>query len=113
MKYNFDLKCDRSNTNCVKWDAVKDMFGSEDVIPMWVADMDFPAAKPIVAALKKRAAHEFYGYTKPGPELIEAIVNRMQRKFDWQIRPEWIVFTPASFPPSAPLSAPFLVPAMK
>lgn len=98
MKYNFDLKCDRSNTNCVKWDAVKDMFGSEDVIPMWVADMDFPAAKPIVAALKKRAAHEFYGYTKPGPELIEAIVNRMQRKFDWQIRPEWIVFTPGVIP---------------
>ena len=98
MKYNFDLKCDRSNTNCVKWDAVKDVFGREDVIPMWVADMDFPAAKPIVAALKKRAAHEFYGYTKPGQELIEAIVSRMQRKFNWQIRPEWIVFPPGVIP---------------
>jgi cystathionine beta-lyase len=98
MKYNFDLKCDRSNTNCVKWDAVKDVFGREDVIPMWVADMDFPAAKPIVAALKKRAAHEFYGYTKPGQELIEAIVSRMRRKFNWQIRPEWIVFTPGVIP---------------
>ena len=98
MKYNFDLKCDRSNTNCVKWDAVKDIFGREDVLPMWVADMDFPAARPIVAALKKRAAHEFYGYTRPGPELIEAIVSRMQRKFNWQIRPEWIVFTPGVIP---------------
>ena len=98
MKYNFDKPCDRSNTNCVKWDAVKDMFGREDVIPMWVADMDFPAAKPIVAAMKKRAAHEFYGYTKPGPELIEAIVSRMQRKFNWQIEPEWIVFTPGVIP---------------
>ena len=98
MKYNFDLKCDRSNTNCVKWDAVKDMFGRDDVIPMWVADMDFPAARPIVAALKKRAAHEFYGYTRPGPELIEAIVSRMRRKFNWQIRPEWIVFTPGVIP---------------
>ena len=98
MKYNFDKPCDRSNTNCVKWDAVKDMFGREDVLPMWVADMDFPAAKPIVAAMKKRSAHEFYGYTKPGPELIEAIVNRMQRKFNWQIRPEWIVFTPGVIP---------------
>ena len=98
MKYNFDLKCDRSNTNCVKWDAVKDVFGREDIIPMWVADMDFPAAKPIVAALKKRAAHEFYGYTKPGQELIEAIVSRMRRKFNWQIRPEWIVFTPGVIP---------------
>ena len=98
MKYNFDLKCDRSNTNCVKWDAVKEVFGRDDVIPMWVADMDFPAAKPIVAALKKRAAHEFYGYTKAGPELIDAIVSRMQRKFNWKIRPEWIVFTPGVIP---------------
>ena len=98
MKYNFDLKCDRSNTNCVKWDSVKEVFGRDDVLPMWVADMDFPAAKPIVAAMKKRAAHEFYGYTKPGPELIEAIVSRMQRKFNWQIRPEWIVFTPGVIP---------------
>ena len=98
MKYNFDLKCDRSNTNCVKWDSVKEVFGRDDVLPMWVADMDFPAAKPIVAAMKKRSAHEFYGYTKPGPELIEAIVNRMQRKFNWQIRPEWIVFTPGVIP---------------
>jgi cystathionine beta-lyase len=98
MKYNFDLKCDRSNTNCVKWDSVKEVFGRDDVLPMWVADMDFPAAKPIVAAMKKRSAHEFYGYTKPGPELIEAIVNRMQRKFNWQIRPEWIVFVPGVIP---------------
>jgi len=98
MKYDFDKTCDRSNTNCVKWDAVKEVFGREDVIPMWVADMDFPAAKPIVDAMKKRAAHEFYGYTKPGPELIEAIVSRMQRQFNWQIRPEWIVFTPGVIP---------------
>jgi len=98
MKYNFDKACDRSNTNCVKWDAVKEVFGREDVVPMWVADMDFPAAKPIVDAMKKRAAHEFYGYTKPGPELIEAIVSRMRRKFNWQIRPEWIVFTPGVIP---------------
>ena len=48
--------------------------------------------------MKKRAAHEFYGYTKSGPELIESIVSRMQRKFNWQIRPEWIVFTPGVIP---------------
>jgi cystathionine beta-lyase len=65
---------------------------------MWVADMDFPAAKPIVAAIKKRAAHEFYGYTKTSPQLIESIVDRMQRKFNWKIQPEWIVFTPGVIP---------------
>ena len=56
MKYNFDKACDRSNTNCVKWDAVKEVFGREDVIPMWVADMDFPAAKPIVDLMPAVAA---------------------------------------------------------
>ena len=69
MKYDFDVVCDRTNTNCAKWDAVGEIFGRKDVIPMWVADMDFPAAKPIVAALQKRAEHEFYGYTHAGPKL--------------------------------------------
>ena len=55
MKYDFDRICSRQNTNCTKWDAVKTIFGSEDVIPMWVADMDFPAARPIVEALEIRA----------------------------------------------------------
>ena len=54
MKYDFDRMCDRRNTNCVKWDAVSSIFGREDIIPMWVADMDFPVAQPIVEALKKR-----------------------------------------------------------
>ena len=98
MKYDFDLVCDRTNTSCTKWDAVKEIFGREDVIPMWVADMDFPTAKPIVEALQKRAQHEFYGYTHAGPALIEAIVDRMQQKFNWKILPEWIVLTPGVIP---------------
>ena len=63
MKYDFNQVHSRYSTNCTKWDTVKTTFGNDDVIPMWVADMDFPAARPIVEALKKRAAHEFYGYT--------------------------------------------------
>ena len=98
MKYDFSIVCDRLNTNCAKWDAAKTVFGREDVIPMWVADMDFPAAKPIVEALKKRAEHEFYGYPQPSHGLTEAIVNRMQQKFDWKIEPEWIVLTPGVIP---------------
>jgi cysteine-S-conjugate beta-lyase len=98
MKYDFDRVCSRLNTDCAKWDAVKAIFGSEDVIPMWVADMDFPAARPIIEALKKRAEHEFYGYTQPGPKLMETIVDRMQRKFNWRIEPEWIVLTPGVIP---------------
>lgn len=98
MKYDFDRLYSRHNTNSSKWDAVKTIFGNEEVIPMWVADMDFPAARPIVEALKKRVEHEFYGYTRPGPDCTEAIINRMEKKLGWQIKPEWVVFTPGVIP---------------
>ncbi len=98
MKYDFDRVYDRKNTNSAKWDAVKIIFGSEYVIPMWVADMDFPAARPIIEALKKRAEHEFYGYTQPGPNVIEAVTDRMRRKYNWKVEPEWVVFTPGVIP---------------
>ncbi len=98
MKYNFDEVIDRRNTDSQKWDSVPAIFGRQDVLPMWVADMDFPVAKPIVDAVKRRAAHEFYGYTQPGPTVVDAVVDRMQRKFNWKIRPEWIVFTPGVVP---------------
>jgi cysteine-S-conjugate beta-lyase len=98
MKYDFDIVCDRKNTGCSKWDMVKTIFGHEDVIPMWVADMDFPVAEPIVEALKKRAEHPFYGYTQPSPGVVEAVVERLQKKFNWKIKPEWVVFTPGVVP---------------
>ena len=98
MTYDFDRFRSRENTNCAKWDSIETLFGSKDVIPMWVADMDFPAARPIVESLERRAAHEFYGYTQPGEKLIEAVVERLKRKFDWKIEPEWIVFTPGVIP---------------
>jgi len=98
MKYDFDCICDITNTDCMKWDTLKAIFGHDDVIPMWVADMDFPVAQPIVEALKKRTEREIYGYTQPGPSVTEAVVDRMQRKFKWRIQPEWIVFTPGVIP---------------
>jgi cysteine-S-conjugate beta-lyase len=98
VKYDFDILCDRKNTNCAKWDAVKTLFGSADVIPMWVADMDFPVAEPIRAALQKRVEHPFYGYSQPGPDVTGAVVERLQRKFGWRVQPEWIVFTPGVIP---------------
>ncbi|MBI2832685.1 MAG: pyridoxal phosphate-dependent aminotransferase [Chloroflexi bacterium] len=97
MKYDFDLVCDRSGTDCVKWD-VQAVFGRRDIIPMWVADMDFPVAVPIVEALKKRAEHRFFGYTRPGKSVFESVTERMQRKFNWKIEPEWVVFTPGVIP---------------
>ncbi|MBU2511369.1 pyridoxal phosphate-dependent aminotransferase [bacterium] len=95
VTYDFDKVTSRRNTNCAKWDAAEYLFGEKDIIPMWVADMDLPVAKPITAALIKRTEHEFYGYPLPVPfSTISAVINRMKRKYDWDIKPEWIVTTP-------------------
>ncbi len=98
MKYDFNQVCDRKKTDCVKWDFAPFMFGHNDVLPMWVADMDFPVAAPIVEALKKRAGHEFYGYTAAGAGVIQSVMDRMWNKYAWKIKPEWIVFTPGIVP---------------
>lgn len=98
VKYDFNMICSRKNTDCFKWDGIHEIFGRDDIIPMWVADMDFPVAKPITEAIKKRADHPFYGYTKPGPSVAKAVVERMKQKFSWEIQPEWIVFTPGVVP---------------
>ena len=98
MKYDFDQLFDRNKTDCLKWDMMESIFGSGDLLPLWVADMDLPVAKPIIDALKKRVEHPFYGYTQPGSSVIKSVVERMKRKFDWDISPEWIVFTPGVVP---------------
>ncbi len=98
MKYDFDCVYDRKKTDCYKWDLAPHIFGHEDIIPMWVADMDFPAAQPVVDALKERAEHPFYGYTHPGPSVVDSVVERMKRKFNWEIEGEWVVFTPGVIP---------------
>jgi cystathionine beta-lyase len=98
MKYDFNRECERRNTNSIKWDCIQSIFGSEDVIPLWVADMDFPVAQPIVEALKDRAKHSCYGYTQAGPNVIASVVERMRRKYNWEIKPEWIIFTPGVVP---------------
>ena len=82
----------------MKWDTAGSLFGDNDILPMWVADMDFPAAKPITDAIMKRAGHQLFGYTLPGESVINAIVDRIQQKYDWRIDPEWIVFTPGVMP---------------
>ncbi|APV44840.1 cystathionine beta-lyase [Dehalogenimonas formicexedens] len=98
MKYNFDRIIERSNTGSVKWDLRKEIFGTEDVIPMWVADMDFEVAEPITTALRERTGHLIYGYTYPESSLIKAVINRLQRKYNWKVEPDWLVFTPGVIP---------------
>lgn len=92
--YNFDELIDRTNTNSIKYDARKMFFGKEDVLPLWVADMDFRTPDFIVDAVKKRAEHEVFGYTFRGESYNQSIVNWLKRRHNWEIKPEWISFSP-------------------
>ncbi len=92
MQYNFDQIIDRRHTNSSKHDNNAVMFGREDVLDLWVADMDFPVPTPVAEAIKKRAEHPIYGYTFPPASLYEAIVERVDRLYGWKIKKEWIIF---------------------
>ena len=94
MKYYFDKIIDRRNTNSYKWDLVKE----EGVIPMWVADMDFPTAPAIIEALQKRVAHGIFGYTLVPDTYYEAIINWFSRRHQWQIEQSWILYTSGVVP---------------
>lgn len=89
MNYNFDTITNRRHTNCVKWDEN----GADDIIPMWVADMDFPTAPAIVSALHERVAHGVFGYTLVPDSYYEAIINWFSRRHNWHISREWIQYT--------------------
>ncbi|MBU3143934.1 MalY/PatB family protein [Clostridium sp. CF012] len=98
MIYDFNEIVNRFNTESIKWDIVKEKFGDSDVIPMWVADMDFEVAKPISEAIRKRACHEIYGYTLKGESYYKAVINWMDKQHNWNIEKEWIIYTPGIVP---------------
>ena len=73
MTYNFDEPIPRTNTNSVKYDLRKKLFGKDDIIPMWVADMDFKVPPEVTEAIRKRSEHEVYGYSIRPDSFFEAI----------------------------------------
>lgn len=91
MHYDFDKVIVRSGTNCVKWDSLKEVYGRDDLLPLWVADMDFPVPQPVLEAVQQRAAHPVYGYPAVPDSLYEAIIRKAQRHYGWRIQREWIV----------------------
>jgi len=93
-KYNFDELIDRTNTNSVKYDGRKMFFGNADLLPLWVADMDFRTPDFIVEAIRKRTEHEVFGYTFKADSYTNSIVNWLKRRHNWEIKPEWISFSP-------------------
>lgn len=89
MASSFDELIDRRNSDSIKWLAYP-----ADVLPMWVADMDFRSPEPVLQALRERVEHGVFGYAGPQPKLLEAIVAWAARRYGWQIRPEHIVLLP-------------------
>ena len=90
MNFDFDEVIDRRGTAAVKWDK----YAGRDVIPMWVADMDFRSAPAIIEGLKQRTEHGVFGYTDPPQELGDAIVTALERDHGWKIRHEWLMWLP-------------------
>jgi len=94
MECPFDQVVDRRNTGCIKWDGVLEAFGREDLLPMWVADMDFRTPPAVIQAVSERAAHGVYGYERRPASFAEAVLNWYKARQNWEIEPEWLLHTP-------------------
>lgn len=98
MKFDFDLTIDRNRTASLKWDHIPAIFGVEDALPMWVADMDFAAPPAVVRAMHNRVEHGVFGYTLQTDSYREAISSWMNIRHNWSIQPQWIQFCPGVVP---------------
>jgi cysteine-S-conjugate beta-lyase len=90
MSIDFNAVIERRGTGSTKWAMYPD-----DVLPMWVADMDFPSPPAVVQALQERAAHGFFGYEFQAPRLLEVLCERMERLYDWKVLPEHFILLPS------------------
>lgn len=94
MKYDFDRQILRRGTNSYKWDSAE----SDNVLPMWVADMDFLTAPAIIDALRRRVEHGIFGYTRVPDSYYEAVTNWFTRRHNWTIDQNWIIYTSGVVP---------------
>lgn len=95
MKFNFDKIIDRTNNFSAKWSEMNKNFGTNNLLPMWVADMDFLTAPCVMEALKDRLEQGIFGYTTRPSSYNESIVNWLDNRFSWKINQEWLMFSPA------------------
>ena len=98
MRWDFDEEVSREDTGCVKYDLRKEVFGTGDVIPMWVADMDFKTPDFIIGAIEKRLKHEVMGYSFHPPEYFSSISAWLRNRHKWEVENEWISFCPGVVP---------------
>lgn len=96
--FDLDKPLDRTHTDSLKWDARRTVFGTEDVLPLWVADMDFATPPVVQQALLTRAAHPIYGYTRTPDSLVEALHGWFERRHHWSIEPAHVLWFPGTVP---------------
>lgn len=95
---DFDRYINRKNTQALKWDGLKEVFGKEDLLPMWVADMDFTPPMAVLQALEKRVEHGVFGYTIAIDSTHEAIIDWLKHQHGWDVSSDWILFSPGVIP---------------
>lgn len=93
-QYDFDTVIDRKNTNSLKYDFAEERGKPADVLPLWVADMDFRAPKPVLEALHRAVEHGIFGYSDVKSEYNDAVSSWFSQRFHWQTQPQWLVRTP-------------------
>ena len=98
ISFSFDQIISRHATGSVKWDALNKIFGSEDILPLWVADMDFPSPEAVVTKLNERASHPIYGYNTQESSLYQSIIEWVKLRHGWEIEKDWILFAPGVVP---------------
>jgi cystathionine beta-lyase len=98
MKFDFDEPVNRENTNSVKYDLREKLFGRHNILPMWVADMDFKVPPAVAQAIQDRARHQIYGYSIRPESFYESAVGWMNRRHGWSIDRSWLTFTPGIVP---------------
>ena len=86
----FDRPIERRASDSIKWGK----YAGRDILPLWVADMDFAAPPAVIDALQQRIAHGVFGYGHPWPSLMESVLAHLEGEYDWAIEPEWIVWLP-------------------
>ena len=94
MKYDFDKVVDRHGTNCLKYDFAIERGKPADILPLWVADMDFQTAPAILERLEETVKHGIFGYSDGKEGYFAAVQNWYRERFGWETKPEWLVKTP-------------------
>ncbi|MFM8330270.1 MAG: MalY/PatB family protein [Candidatus Methylumidiphilus sp.] len=98
LSVDFDSIIARENTDSVKWDGRRGYFGSTDLIPMWVADMDFAVPEAVSRAVQARAAHPVFGYTLANDSVYAALIEWLHKRHGWKIEKDWIILSPGVVP---------------